>query len=80
MFLFTCLCVVVVVLQSCAEVVVESCRSYIREVKSESVVIIVSVLEHMTQLFPSHTHSLLSPVLPRLLTDTLDEVVMCVYI
>ena len=57
----------------------ESCRSYIREVKSETVVIIVSILEHLVQLFPSHTPSLLLPILPNLLTDTLEEVV-CIYL
>ena len=53
----------------------QSCRSYIREVKSESVVIIVTVLEHIVQLYPSHVPSLISPILPNLFTDTLDEVV-----
>ena len=52
-----------------------SCRSYIREVKSESVVIIIAVLEHIVQIYPSHVPSLLSPILPNLLTDTLEEVV-----
>jgi hypothetical protein len=61
-------------IQSCAEVVMQSCRSYIHEVKSESVVFIVTVLEHVVQLYPSHVPSLFSPILPNLLTDTLEEV------
>ena len=53
----------------------ESCRSYIREVKSEGVVIIVGILEHVVQLYPSHMPTLLLPLLPNLLSDTMEEVV-----
>ena len=51
----------------------QSCQSYLREVKSEGVIIIVRVLEHLVQLYPSHVPSLMPSILPNILTDLLDE-------
>lgn len=55
-----------------------SCQSYICEVKSESAVGIIKILEHIVQFYPSHIPSLLPPILPTVLTNLLeDEVTSC---
>jgi hypothetical protein len=60
-------------IQSCAEVVMQSCKSYISEVKSESAAGIVKILEHVVQYYPSHFPALLPPILPTVLTNLLEE-------
>ena len=50
-----------------------SCHGYINEVKSERVTVIVRILEHVVQFFPSHFPSLILPILPNVLTNLLEE-------
>ena len=50
-----------------------ACMSYLHEVKTESLVAIVRILQHVAQLYPSHMPSLLLPVLPMILTDLFEE-------
>ena len=49
-----------------------SCQSYICDVKSESVVLIVTILEHIVQLYPIHMSTLILPILSLILTSLLE--------
>lgn len=60
-------------LQSCSEVVVRACQYYISDVKPEGVVVIINLISHVVELYPTHSPAIVEPLLPVVLRKLIEE-------